>query len=815
VSEAAGRYVGARVQRLEDPRLLTGRGRYIDDLAVPGMLHAAFVRSPVARGSLSSVDVAAALAMPGVTAVFTMDDFREIFRPTFSTIIGRDAVTPPLRPLADGDVRFAGDPIAIVIAQSRYLAEDAAEAVDLDLEPLPPVLDISTGLENQILVHPETGSNVAACISPADPGDLGDSGDSAGTGGAVGAADVERAFAGAAHVVTETIAQHRYVAVPMEGRGLVANWEPGRGELTIWAATQAPHEMRSWCARMLGLPEHRVRVVMGDVGGGFGQKMFVTREEMAVVLASYLLCCPVRWIEDRSENLLAGGHARQEQATISVATDHDGHLLAARVLHLENVGSYSVPGTGSVGGGVAMFFPGPYRLPVLSFGNQAVYTNTCGRCAYRGPWLFETVAREQMMDIVARDIGMDPLALRRANVITDDDLPYVSATGVRYERISPAATLAQAAELIGYDEFRRSQAAAREAAAAAAREAAGAAAGAPARAQGSDLAQGRYLGIGLSLYVEPIQTRGPLGSEGAILRIDPTGEITLIMGTASHGQSVETTMAQIVADVLGCEPSSIAFIQGDTAVAPWGPGTGGSKSAVIAAGAAQLAAERMRDKLLLVAGHVLEAASGDLELSGGRVSVKGDPEAGLSLGQLAEAAYLNPAALPADIEPGLLVSARSVAPPLVLANACHACTVEVDVNTGVVKILRYVVSEDCGPMINPMVVEGQIAGGVAQGIGGVLFEHMIYDADGNPLTTTFMDYLLPTACEIPDVEYGHVVTPADTPGGYKGVGEGGAIGSPPAVINAVADALAPLGARITGTPLGPAQVLAAIAEATG
>ena len=760
----AGRFVGARVQRLEDPRLLAGRGNYIDDHTVPGMLHASFVRSPVARGSLRSIDVCPAAAMPGVAAVFTMDDFREIFRPTYSTIIGRDAVTPPLRPLADGDVRFAGDPIAIVVAQSRYLAEDAAEAVDLDLEAMPPVLDSQTGLNTEILVHPETGSNVAAQISAP--------------------ADDEEVFGNAAHVVTETVTQHRYVAVPMEGRGLVASWEPGRGELTIWAATQAPHEMRSYCARMLGLPEHRVRVVMGDVGGGFGQKMFVTREEMAVVLASYLLGRPVRWIEDRAENLLAGGHAREEQATISVAADHEGRLLAVRVHHLENVGSYSVPGTGSVGGGVAAFFPGPYRLPMLSFANQAVYTNTCGRCAYRGPWLFETVAREQMMDVVARAIGIDPLSLRRVNVITDDDLPYVSATGVPYERISPAKTLEQAAELIGYDSFRREQPAAR--------------------------AQGRHLGIGLSLYVEPIQTRGPLGSEGAILRIDPTGEITLIMGTASHGQSVETTMAQIVADVLGCEPGSIAFIQGDTAVVPWGPGTGGSKSAVIAAGAAQLVAERMRDKLLLVAGHMLEVSASDLALSDGGVHVRGDPEARLSLGQLAEAAYLNPAALPADIEPGLLVSVRSVAPPLVLANACHACTVEVDVHTGQVRILRYVVSEDCGPMINPMVVEGQIAGGVAQGIGGVLLEHMVYDDEGNPLTTTFMDYLLPTACEIPDVEYGHVVTPADTPGGFKGVGEGGAIGSPPAVVNAVADALAPLGARITGTPLGPAQVLAAL-----
>jgi carbon-monoxide dehydrogenase large subunit len=426
---------------------------------------------------------------------------------------------------------------------------------------------------------------------------------------------------------------------------------------------------------------------------------------------------------------------------------------------------------------------------VLSFTNQAVYTNTCGRCAYRGPWLFETVAREQMMDVVARATGLDPLELRRVNVLTDDDLPYTSATGVRYERISPAKTLEQAAELIDYDGFRREQAAAR--------------------------AAGRYLGLGLSLYVEPIQTRGVLGSEGAILRIEPTGEIMLIMGTASHGQSVETTMAQIVADELGCDPESIVFLQGDTAVTPWGPGTGGSKTAVIAAGAAHLAAGKMRDKLMRVAEHVLEVSASDLQLSGGRVHVKGDPEAGASFAKLAEAAYLNPAALPADIEPGLLVSARSVAPPSTLSNACHACTVEVDVHTGEVTILRYVVSEDCGRMINPMVVEGQIAGGVAQGVGGVLLEHMVYDAEGNPLTTTFMDYLLPTACEVPDIEYGHVVTPGDTAGGFKGMGEGGAIGSPPAVINAVADALAPLGARITGTPLGPPQVLAAIAAAAG
>ena len=285
--ETAARYVGARVQRLEDPRMLTGRGHYIDDHVVPGMLHAAFVRSPVARGKVTSIDASEAREMPGVTAVFTMEDFRGICQPTWSTITGRDPNALPLKPLADGDVRFVGDPIAIVIAESRYLAEDGAEAVDVDLDALPPVLDIETGLQSAIVVHPEIGTNLAAHIdAPAED---------------------EKIFADAAHVVTETVVQHRYVAVPMEGRGLVASWEPGRDELTIWAATQAPHEMRSYCARMLGLPEHRVRVVMGDVGGGFGQKMFVTREEMAVVLASYLLARPVRWIEDRAENLLAAG----------------------------------------------------------------------------------------------------------------------------------------------------------------------------------------------------------------------------------------------------------------------------------------------------------------------------------------------------------------------------------------------------------------------------------------------------------------------------------------------------------------------------
>lgn len=770
----AGRFIGQSIKRLEDPRLLTGHGRYVDDVTVPGMLHAAFVRSPVARGRLRQVSVAAAAALDGVVAVLTAADLAADYRPTWSSITGRAAQSAqPLRPLADQDVRFAGDPVAIVIAGSRHVAEDGVDLVEADIEPLPPVLDMTTaGADLVNLVHPELGSNVAGAMAAGPDREL------------------DQVFASAPHVITETIRQHRYVAVPMEGRGLVAWWEPHVPQLTIWSATQAPHELRSWCARMLGLPEHRVRVLMGDVGGGFGQKMFTTREEMAVVIASYQLGRPVKWIEDRNENLLAAGHARQEQATASMAVDDDGHILAARIAHLADIGSYSIPGPGSLGAGpgVKALFPGPYKIPRLSFASQTLYTNTCGRTPYRGPWMFETVLREQMVDLVARALEKDPLQVRRLNVVRQADLPYRSATGLLYERISPAETLEQAAALIGYEDFRREQAAAREA--------------------------GRYLGIGLGLYVEPSQTSGSMASEGAILRIDPTGAVTLIMGTASHGQSTETTMAQIVAEHLGCLIEDIIFLQGDTAVTPWGPGTGGSRTAVIAAGAAQEAAVRMRAKVLQVAGHLLEAAPHDLEISGGVISVKGVPSVSVSLAGVAEAAYLSPAALEPGTEPGLMTQARSLAPPLTLSNACHACTVEVDVRTGRVRVLRYVVSEDCGRMINPMVVHGQVAGGVVQGLGGVLYEHMIYDSDGNPLTTTFLDYLLPTAAEVPQIEYGHLETPADTPGGFKGMGEGGAIGAPAAVVNAIADALACLGVRITDQPLGPDQIVAAL-EAAG
>jgi aerobic carbon-monoxide dehydrogenase large subunit len=404
--------------------------------------------------------------------------------------------------------------------------------------------------------------------------------------------------------------------------------------------------------------------------------------------------------------------------------------------------------------------------------------------------MMETVGREQMIDVVARELGIDPLEIRRRNVITRDDLPFTTPTTLVYETVSPAETLEQAVELIGYQQFRRDQEKAR--------------------------AEGRLLGIGLSLYVEPQPGFGPLGTEAATIRVEPSGKVNVYMSTGSHGQSVETTMAQIVADEMGVAISDVRIIQGDTKATPYGAGTGGSRTGAIAGGAAHAAARAMREKVAAVAGRLLEVSPGDIEMESSIAMVKGDPDGPkVSLAEIAAAAYLNTDALGPDLEPGLEVSKRYKAPLFMFSNACHVVTVEVDRETGQVRILRYVVSEDCGNMINPMIVEGQIAGGIAQAIGGVFYEHMIYDADGNPVTTTFMDYLLPTAAEIPEFEYGHVVTPSNTPGGYKGLGEGGAIASPPALLNAVRDALAPLGVTLTEQALTPGKILALIENAAG
>lgn len=767
----SARLVGNRINRKEDPRLLTGRGRYVDDVVVPGMLHVAFARSDLARGRIDGIDVEEARRAPGVVAVLTAADLNHLLAgPMGATPVLSMGGPGPYKVLADDEVRYVGDPYALVVAESRALAEDAVELIALDVEPLPAVADYTTALDSRERVHPDRDGNVAGAV-PMPPDD-----------------ELRRILDTAAHVVTETYVQNRYLAVPMETRGIIASWDRRAGSFDVWLSTQSPHDVRTVTSRITGVPESRIRVQMGDVGGGFGQKAYLARDEQIVILASHHLGKPLKWIEDRRENLVAATSSRAERCTVTIAADEDGTILGMAAEHLDEVGAY--PQAGSAAGMGVVIFTGPYRIPKLAFESQSAFTNTCSRAPYRGPWQFETYFREQAIDRLAREMGLDPLELRRRNVLHRDDLPYTLPLGVPVFDVSPEETLEQAAAMIDYEAFRSWQ-----------RE---------------QLDAGRLVGVGIGLYIEPQSMIGPYSTEPAHIRIQPDGTVDAYLGSGSHGQGLETTTAQLVSDFLGVPFDAVTVHQGDTSETPYAFGTGGSRSGPILGAAIQGAAEKLRAKVVEIAAHLLEASPDDIEVVDGVAGVRGTPARSRTVAEIARAAYLEVGNLPPGMEPGLEVVHRysKSDAPFVYSNACHLCTVEIDPRTGAVRLLRYIVSEDCGVMINPSVVEGQIAGGAVQGIGGALLEDFVYDEHGNPLTTTFLDYLLPTVADVPAIEYGHVETPASTPGHYKGVGEGGAIGAPAAVANAVNDALALVGAHVAVAPFTPARIVEAL-EAVG
>jgi carbon-monoxide dehydrogenase large subunit len=751
------------VVRKEDKRLLTGHGSYAGDLTVPRMLHGAFLRSDVASAKIVSVDTSEARAFPGVVEVFTAAEFDGHFGVTWSPILGEDLPMPP--PLAVTDVRYVGDPIALVVAESRYVAEDACELIRLELEPTDSCVDFFTATDDAThLVHGDSGrtSNVMREVpfTAFQP-------------------DLDEAFSSAAHVVDAEIVSNRYLAMPMETRGVVASWEPVRDEIDITCSCQKVHQARETFARFLKVPERKVRVWARDVGGGFGQKSFMWREECSVILASRLLGQPVKWIEDRRENLLSAAHARHEYGHVRLAIDDDRVIQAIAIDHLADVGAYPpCPATMNTG-----LLPGPYKIPRMGFSSRLVWTNTMGIGAYRGPWLFETTAREMAIDHAARVLGIDPIELRRKNLLSAADLPFTSPSGNVFKEMTPLETLERAVEMLDYEAFRAEQAEAR--------------------------AQGRLLGVGCCAYVEPTASGPPTQvSEGALVRVENDGQVVAYLGTTSQGQSVETTMAQIVADTLGVDYDDVTIIQGASAMTPYGRGTGGSGSAVIAGGAALQAAELVRERVLAVAAQSLEANPADLTIEAGRVFVRGTPSKAMTMREVATAAYRFDRQLPGDMATELEATVRfrpSSFPTW--SNATHLCVVEIDRETCVPRVLRYVAAEDCGRIINPRIADGQVYGGVIQGMGGVLLEDFVYDPDGNPLTSTLVDYLMPSTTEVPHIEIGHIETPSTTnPGGYKGIGEGGAIGSHAAVANAVADALAHLGIHATKTPLGPNDI---------
>jgi aerobic carbon-monoxide dehydrogenase large subunit len=766
---AAERYTGASIKRSEDPRILTGQGRYVDDIKLPGILHAAFVRSPLAHARVLSVDVSAARELPGVVAAFTGAELEAMTVPgpeALMALMGWKGPTPEFTLLATDKVRFAGDPVAVVVAESRYVAEDGCELAEVEYDEVPPVTNASFALDPASPpLFANLGDNIARPHSRSESG------------------DVSATFADADRVFDFRIDVHRHQNVPMEGRACIASYDADRGLMTVHAATQSVHVTRLAVAMRLGLEQDQVRVLAGDVGGSFGLKIGASREELAVAAASRALGRPVKWVEDRGENLTTSGQAREESFGVRAAVSCDGDLLGLDVNMVIDTGAY--PGMGvMVPGSVEGMIPGPYKLAALGFESTAVTTNKASYVAYRGPWASETFVRERVLDLIARDLGLDPFEVRLRNVAPRTDPPAVMITGRPLAGVTTRESLERIAKLVDFPAFRRRQAEARD--------------------------QGRYLGIGVATFIEaapgprpPGGPSGPMGSESMRLRLEEDGMVALFTGQMPHGQSHQTTLAQIAADEFGVPFEQVRVVVGDSDVVPFGL-TGGSRSATMTGGVALHGARQLKVKVLDAASQLMEASARDLQIADGQVFVRGDPASAIPVGEVARRGTSG------DLE----VEAAFDGGEGGWSGGSHCAIVEVDPETGLVTVERYVVAEDCGALINPAIVEGQVRGGVAQGIGAVLLERSAYDEDGNCQSATFMDYLVPTACDVPRIEIEHLETvPLDADVNFRGVGEGGMIVAPPTVVNAIEDALSPFGVRIYEQHLPPARILELIAAA--
>ncbi|MFM5908408.1 MAG: xanthine dehydrogenase family protein molybdopterin-binding subunit, partial [Novosphingobium sp.] len=719
------------------------------------------------RGTIVSIDTAAARDLPGVHAVYTARDLAARPITMMSFFFGPSEV--PITPLADGYVLYAGDPVAMVIADSRALAEDAASMIEVTYEELDPVVslaDAKTGTP----IHPGTDSNVAAEIGDEEPED-----------------ELAAMLNGAPFRVKQRVVHQRISQAPMENRVILAT-RAGPEELTVYITCQSPHNIARWLSLALGLPQTAIRVISRDVGGSFGLKNTPWKEECAVVCAAWLLGRPLKWTEDRWEALTASNQAREQEMDLDVAFDTDGRLIAGHAVYDCNNGAYPQGADSNIA--VHMFLWAAYRMPAYSFLSRGWYTNTNGLAAYRGPWAMESLIRETLLDKAARRIGMDPVDLRRRNLLYLSDQPAVSSMGIPVDDITPGECLEKLVSHFDVTAFRREQAEARK--------------------------QGRYLGLGIAAYIEPTGSAGsmaPMTGELAQVRIEPTGKVTATMSTHRQGHGTATTMAQCIADRLGVAYEDVTVFEGDSAHGGFGPGAAGSRQGVIGGGAAIRAAELLADKVKTLAAHLYNASPESVSITDGMVHVAGAPEMSRPLGELAGIAYGEPDRLPPGLETGLEAQFRYQPPPMTMTSAAHACVVEVDADTGFVKILRWISSEDCGTVINPGVVEGQISGGLAQAIGMVLLEDMPYDDRGNPKAATFKDYLMPAISDVPMFEYVHANTPSKTIGGMRGVGEGGAIIGPPTLVNAIADALSPFGEiEELRLPLTPARILDVIEQ---
>jgi carbon-monoxide dehydrogenase large subunit len=776
-------FIGRSIKPYKSKRFVTGDGTYVSDIRLPNMVHAALLRSMHAHARIGAIDVKEALGIDGVVGVWTGRDIEGRISPfpesfEIHPLAWLEGVKPVLqgpRPtaLAQGKVHYVGEPVAIVVAVDRHRAEDAVDAIGVDYEPLPVVVDPEKSFQpGATLVHDGSNNNVVFSFT-------------------VEKGIVDQALGAQPYTFRERFRHHRYCAAPLECRGVVAWLEPKTHILTVWSSTQMPHLVRRQIAAQLDLAEESVRVIAPDIGGGFGPKVFVYPEEILIPFLALQLGRPVKWIEDRSEHFISTAHGRDQLHDVECAFDQEGRISALRDRFLLDNGAYNPMGLTDAYN-TAAHLQGPYKIPNLSVSGTCVSTNKVPNAPYRGAGRPEAVfVMERCIDVIAARLDLDPAEVRRRNFIQPEEMPYRAGILYRdglpicYDSGNYPATMKRALEAAGYDQLRAQQQKLRQ--------------------------QGRYLGVGIGCYVEGT---GVGSFEGAKVRIDASGQLIITTGATGHGQGHETVFSQIAADLWGVAPDQVSLVEGDTASIPFGCGTFGSRSTVNVGSAIYGASARLKEKVLRVAAHLLEANPEDLELAGGKVLVRGLPQRAVSFSELARAAVPGWASkLPADLEPGLEAAFYFVPPTVTWANAVHVAVIEVDIETGAIRLLDYAVAHDAGKLINPLLVDGQVRGGVAQGIGAALYEEIAYDQNGQLLSGSFVNYLLPGSMEVPKIKTVHLESPSPlNPLGVKGLGEGGAIAPPAAIANALADALRPLAPRVNVIPLTPDRVLELLAQ---
>jgi carbon-monoxide dehydrogenase large subunit len=778
--ESKGMYIGRYVPKIDDPLLLTGKGVFVDDINLPNMVYVGFLRSPYAHAVIKRIDAKDATSLRGVLGVFTGYDLKKMLKPYppfFKDFPGLKYAE--CYPLAVDKVRFVGEPVVAVVAEDRYILQDAIELIDVQYEPLPVVTGVEQAMrEGSPLIYPEWGDNIMFRFT-------------------VKGGDINMAFDQADYIIKEKIEIHRYTGTPLEPRGYVAKYDPVEKYLTIWASTQQPHPFRTMISIMLDFPENKIRVIQPNVGGGFGLKTPVYPEEGLIPFLAMKLNRPVKWIETRREHMVATGHARQQTHYLEVACKNDGTVLGIKDKMIVDLGVF-FPTHGQMQMYVtAKHIVGPYKIKHVYVDGYGVATNKTYYYAYRGFGKeAANLVYERIMDLVAKKLQMDRVEVRLKNLIKKDEFPYKTPTGAVYDSGDYETVLKKAVEISGYHSFKFRKE--------------------------EEKKKGHHIGIGISFVLEPSGASVPdsytQGYDVTTIRMDPSGKVVVLTGITSPGTGNETAIAQVVADQLGMSINDIEVVQGDTAVCPYGLGNFSSRAAIVGVSSAVMAARELRSKILKVAAHLLEASTNDLEIHDSKVFVKDDPSRNVSFRDIASYVYKNIYLLPDNIEPGLEVTKYFKTPNVyhipdeegrintypIYPYAVNIAVVEVETDTGVVKILEYYVVSDCGTIINPKFVEGQIVGGIAQGIGGALYEELVYDENGSLLTSSFMDYLIPSSLEIPNIQIFHHITPSPyTLLGSKGAGEGGAEGVSSVLISAVEDALEDYNIKITKTPLKP------------